>query len=324
MRKQMKTILRLVGVLLAISIIETAAAQDAEPLDRFLGAEPETFQTEAAALEALKVKLTAQDKPGLAKLLGLNLEEVGQTEDFDQRVEKLATAATERIALEEDGPDRRTVVLGREVWPFPFPIVRIDDAWTFDTMAGLEEAVIRRIGENELETISNLRAYIGAQEDYASEDRDGDGVLEFAQQIKSDAGKQNGLYWPAEEFGGEESPVASFIIEAKALGPSTEKTGYFGYRYKILKGQGNNIAGGRYDYVINGNMIAGFALVAWPADYGVSGVKTFLVSHHGSIYEKDLGETTAQVASKITRFDPDDSWSLLGESSDEEQEASAP
>jgi hypothetical protein len=314
----MRKILRLAALLVATGLLSLAPVVAQEKLDRFIGDEPETFKTDTEALEALKVRLTARDKAGLAKLLGLNLEEVGQTEDFEARVETLGKAATERISLEEDGPDRRKVILGGEVWPFPFPIVKAGDTWTFDTIAGLEEAVIRRIGENELETISNMRAYVGAQEEYAAEDRDGDGVSEFAQQVKSDAGKQNGLYWPAEEFG-EESPIASFIIEAKAIGPSTAKTGYFGYRYKILKGQGSNIAGGRYDYVINGNMLAGFALVAWPAEYGVTGVKTFLVSHHGSVYEKDLGESTVDVASKITRFDPDDSWSLLDAASDDDQ-----
>ena len=307
----MKNILRLAGLLLAAGLISISSAEAAEKFDRFIGDEPESFKTDAEAVDALKVRLTAGDKPGLAKLLGLNLDELKQTEDFDLRLDRLRKAATERVAVEQDGPDRRKVILGVLVWPFPFPIVRAGDVWAFDTVAGIEEALYRRIGENELETISNCEAYIAAQEEYASDDRDTDGVLEFAQQIKSDAGKQNGLYWPAEEFG-EESPVASFLIEAKAIGPSTERTGYFGYRYKILKGQGSNIAGGRYDYVINGNMIAGFALVAWPAEYGVSGVKTFLVSHHGSVYEKDLGENTADVAGKITRFDPDASWSLHG------------
>lgn len=308
----MNNMCRLAGLLLAAGILSVASAGAAEKLDRFIGAEPESFWTDAEAVAALKLRLTSGDKPGLAKLLGLNLEEVSQTEDFDLRLEKLRKAAMERVAVEEDGPDGRKVILGAEVWPFPFPIVRVGDSWAFDTVAGLEEAVFRRIGENELETISNCEGYIAAQQDYASEDRDGDGVLEFAQQIKSDAGKQNGLYWPAGEFG-EESPVASLIIEAKAIGPSNERTGYFGYRYKILKGQGPNIAGGQYSYVINGNMIAGFALVAWPAEYGVTGVKTFAVSHHGTVYETDLGSETARIASGIGRFNPGDNWSVVGQ-----------
>jgi hypothetical protein len=308
--KTMKNIPQFAGSLLAAGMLLLAPVAAAEKLDRFVGDAPEAFKTDAEAVAAFKLRLTAGDKPGLAKLLGLNLGEASQTEDFDLRLDNLRKAAMERVTVEEDGPDRRKVILGGQVWPFPFPIVRADDGWAFDTVAGLEEAIFRRIGQNELETISNCEAYVGAQHEYASEDRDGDGVLEFAQQTKSDRGKQNGLYWPAEEFG-EESPVGSFIIEAKAVGPSTARTGYFGYRYKILKGQGSNIAGGRYDYVINGNMIAGFALVAWPADYGVSGVKTFVVSHHDTVYEADLGSESAKIAGEMTRFNPGDDWSVV-------------
>jgi hypothetical protein len=284
----------------------------AEPLDRFKGEVPETFKTETELVDAFKARMSAGDQAGVARLLGLDLAEVQKSHEFDARFESLRQATQERVLVKEYGADERELVLGRLVWSFPFPIVRDGVAWKFDTSIGLEEISLRRIGENELETIYNCRAYLFAQAEYASEDRDGDGVFEFAQNLKSSEGTQDGLYWPEQEWE-EQSPLAPFIIEAKAVEASSGSTGYFGYLYRILRGQGSSIVGGNYDYVINGNMIAGTALVAWPAEYGVTGVKTFVVSHHGTIYEKDLGSETEQAAGQIVRFDLDDGWSVVSE-----------
>ena len=288
------------------ALIGSAQAQD---IDRFIGDEPQIFATDTEAVDTFKRLMSAGDKDGLSKLLGLNLEEVAKTEDFDERFEEIRKASLERVAVENAGEKERKLVLGNLVWPFPFPIVNADGKWMFDTHAGLDEVIYRRIGENELETISNCHAYVDAQLEYASADRDGDGVLEFAQQILSDENAQNGLYWSEEKWG-EPSPVASFVVELKALDPETRRIGYFGYKYKVLKGQGPGIAGGRYDYVINGNMIAGFALVAWPAEYGVTGVKTFVVNNYGVIYESDLGIETDAIATAMARFNPGKSWSI--------------
>ena len=176
--------------------------------------------------------------------------------------------------------DRRAVDIGEKLWPLPFPIVKGEDGkWAFDTYAGLEEIINRRVGENELQAIETTRAYVDAQEDYASEDRDGDGVEEFAQKLVSSEGMTDGLYWPTDEINGE-SPAGGAINQAE-LDDAAKGEGYFGYKYKILTGQGDRIAGGAYDYVINGNMIAGFGLIAWPAKYGETGVKTFTVNQHG-------------------------------------------
>ncbi|QIG51083.1 DUF2950 domain-containing protein [Nordella sp. HKS 07] len=298
----------LLSLLTAALLVGTASVSTVwaatKAIERFLGAEPESFKEASEAIDAFKAKMIAKDVPGLAHLIGLNEKEIGKSDDFDARLTQLQAATKERVGIEEPAPDRRVIVLGNLLWPFPFPLVKTDKGWQFDTPAGLEEILARRIGENELEAIANVRNYIEAQQEYASDDRDGDNVLEFAQKLISTEGTHDGLYWPSEN--GEESPAGPFVVEAKLKGAPDQ--GYFGYRYRILKSQGKNIAGGQYDYVINGNMIAGYALIAWPARYGETGIKTFVVNHQGTIYEKDLGPETAKLAEQITRFNPDKTW----------------
>ena len=186
-----------------------------------------------------------------------------------------------------------------------------DGKWSFDTYAGLEEIVNRRVGENELQAIDTARLYVEAQRDYAAEDRDADGVLEFAQKLISSEGTMDGLYWPIEQGDGT-SPLGPNLDDA-ALDKAMQGKGYFGYKYRILNEQGDNVAGGKYNYVINGNMIAGFGLIAYPANYPYSGVSTFVVNHAGIVYEKDLGDDTAAIAEKITSFDPDKTWEVVNE-----------
>ena len=300
-----RTTLKVLIASAAISLAVPSFA--AEPsLQRFVGAEPQTFEDPGEALDALKKDLDAKDVDALARILGLNAEAAKKSDDFDARLSELQRAAKERAELEDNSDGSKDVILGDLKWPFPFPLVKHDAGWQFDTLAGLQEVLARRIGENELEAIRTLRAYVAAQLLYAQDDHDGDGVLEFAQKLISDKGKQDGLYWPS--AGGPESPAGNFADPGKIEGAATSDHGYFGYRFRILKSQGNNIAGGKYDFVINGNMIAGFALIAWPAIYGETGVKTFVVSHHGTIYEKDLGAATDKLAKEIRSFNPDKTW----------------
>jgi hypothetical protein len=296
----------------AVLLLVSAAAPmpAAERYDRFIGAAAETFPDPSAAVDAFRSKLVAGDVEGVARILGLNAGETAKTEDFKTRFDGLSAAAKERVAVEEDGADKRTIILGRLVWPFPFPLVKKDNSWTFDTKAGLEEVVARRVGENETRAIETCRAYVEAQKAYATADWDDDGVMEYAQLVLSSRGQQDGLYWSSEEFD-EESPAGQYVVEVKLRTRTDPKQGYFGYRFRILRGQGSNVAGGRYDYVINGNMIAGFALIAWPVEYGLTGVKTFMISHHGAVYENDLGPNTAAAVDQIVRFNPDDSWTLV-------------
>ena len=209
--------------------------------------------------------------------------------------------------------DRQFIDIGDELWPLPFPVVKGDDGkWSFDTYAGLEEIINRRVGENELQAIETMRAYVEAQRDYAAEDRDGDGVLEYAQKLLSSEGKTDGLYWPTDDVNGV-SPAGDLVTDQAAVDKAKAGDGYFGYRFRILTGQGDNVAGGAYDYVINGNMIAGFALIAWPVKYAETGVHTFVVSHQGIVYQADLGADTEKLAAGIKRFNPDDDWEVTGD-----------
>jgi hypothetical protein len=207
--------------------------------------------------------------------------------------------------------------VGDDLWPFPIPIVKTNGGWYFDTAVGKEELLNRRIGTNELATIPVMRAYVDAQREYASEDRDGSEILKYAQRLVSSPGKHDGLYWPLEP-GGEESPLGPLVAYAQEEGynpeiraeEEVERGPYHGYHFKILTRQGKHARGGQYNYVINGNMIAGFALVAWPAEYGDSGIMTFIVNQQGRVYQKDLGPNTAKLARNMTEYDPDPTWRL--------------
>ena len=226
-------------------------------------------------------------------------------------VAEIREAAADRTIV-DDLPDRKLLRLGAKLWEFPFPIVRNESGkWAFDTYAGLEEIGNRRIGENELEAIKTMNEYVQAQREYAEVDRDGDGVLEYAQKLVSGEGLTDGLYWPADQGDGD-SPAGDFANE-EALDKARAGEGYFGYRFRILTGQGDRIAGGAYDYVINGNMIGGFALLAWPVTYEETGVTTFVVSHHGIVYQADLGPATGDIVPYIDRFDPGDDWQVAND-----------
>lgn len=285
----------------------------AEPeIGKYLGEAPQTFAEPSEAVDVLRKELAAKNVEGLAKLIGLNPQEIGKSDDFDERLTELQEAAGERLQVTEDGPDKRSIILGDLIWPFPFPLVKGEDGkWAFDTAAGLEEILDRRIGENELETIDTMTNYVIAQALYHDGDWDEDGVLEYAQTLRSSPGQMDGLYWSAEEHDGIESPVGPFIDEEKAVGAKDSSNGYFGYRYRVLTKQGDNVAGGAYDYVINGNMIAGFGLIATPARYGETGIMTFMISNQGAIYQKDLGEDSEALAAKIDSFNPDKDWNLV-------------
>ena len=216
--------------------------------------------------------------------------------------------------LERESDSKAILEVGTNGWPFPIPIVRTNGGWFFDTAAGREEVLDRRIGRNELEVLETMRAYVDAQREYASIYRDDSRVLKYAQKIVSSPGKTDGLYWPT-ELNNEESPLGPLLAEAQDEGyfrkkptAGTEPQPFHGYYFKILTKQGKHAAGGKYDYVINENMIGGFAMVAWPAEYGQSGIMTFIVNQGGVVYQKDLGPKTVRIARKMTAFDPDDSW----------------
>jgi hypothetical protein len=225
---------------------------------------------------------------------------------------RVVAAAKEVMQLREDDAKTRVMVIGKNAWPVPIPIVQSDKGWMFDTAAGIDEIIARRIGQNELEAIATLRAYVDAQVRYAGADRDGDDVLEYAQRFISTAGKKDGLYWQVASADEEVSPFGPFVAELPPYVLERQAgEPFMGYYYRVLTRQGENAPGGRYDYIINGNMIAGFAAVAVPAEYAETGVMTFVVSHQGRIYEKDLGDDTAIAAAAIQEYNPDGTWTLV-------------
>jgi len=282
-----------------------------------------TFPTPEAAVAALKQATSTENASALRAIFGpavadiQNPDRVQATNDFNT----FTAALSETNHLVAASKTTYILEVGTNDWPFPVPIVKKDGGWFFDTQAGKEEILNRRIGGNELEVLQVMRAYVDAQREYASKDRDGDQVLEYAQKLASSPGKMDGLYWPP-ELDGEISPLGPLVADAqeegyqlrkKARGASAENAGpqpFHGYYFRILTRQGKHAPGGKYDYIINGNMIGGFALVAWPADYEQSGIMTFIVNQQGRVYQQDLGEKTEKIASKMTSYDPDPKWQL--------------
>jgi hypothetical protein len=223
-------------------------------------------------------------------------------QDKDVRAE-FARSAHERLQIDPDptDPDLVTFSVGEQDWPFPVPVVRTDGKWRLDAISGRLEILARRVGRNELNTMELCRGYAEAQLEYASEDHEQGGILEYAQRIGSSPGKQDGLY--------SDAAPQNLVPEAFALATGAAKSEpYHGYYFRVLKSQGPAANGGALDYVVKGKMIGGFALVAWPAEYGVSGVQTLIINHEGVIYGRDLGINTAAVARQMTRFNPDSSW----------------
>lgn len=218
--------------------------------------------------------------------------------------------------LVKNSDRRMTLVVGTNAWPFPIPLVRTTQGWCFDTQAGREEILNRRIGRNELEVLEAMRMYVDAQREYASKGYGGHGALEYAQRIASSPGRTDGLYWPP-ELNGQMSPLGPFFADAQSEGyfkkePSSgeEPQPFHGYFFKILKAQGKHAPGGKKEYVTKGHMTEGFGLVGWPAQYGETGVMTFIVNQQGRIYQTDLGPDTTKIASKMSAYDPDSSWQL--------------
>lgn len=270
-----------------------------------------TFPTAQAAMDGLVSALAARDRAGVLAIFGDEYADfLTGGDEAAARVEwrGVYDLAKEATVLRPDGDGRYVAVLGRRAWPMPVPIVQEKGAWHFATAEGVEEVTNRRIGRNELAAMEFARRYVDAQRLYATADRDGDQVLEYAQKLRSTPGLKDGLYWEAPS-GDAASPLAPFAAErSEFLAGREEGDPYLGYYYRVLTRQGANAPGGAYDYVINGNMIAGFALVAWPADYGNSGIMTFMISHQGKLLEKDLGPDTEQIAAAMQAYDPDSTW----------------
>jgi hypothetical protein len=275
---------------------------------------PKAFASPEAAVAEFMAAVKAQDLKALRALFGPEGEELVVSEDAVEdrrRREAFLRLFEERHAIVPIGP-QMVLVVGAQEWPFPIPLVPQANRWVFDTLAGKEEILNRRVGENELSTVQTLLAVVDAQREYAMEDRDGDGLRKYAEKFWSDPGRRNGLYWPTPE-GEPPSPLGELAAEAQAEGYTRGGSAepprpYHGYHFRILTTQGAHAAGGAFNYLVNDKLVGGFAVLAYPAGYGRTGVMTFLVSHEGIVYQKNIGPQTPELARALTAFDPDPSW----------------
>jgi hypothetical protein len=273
----------------------------------------QTFATPEAAVAALMAALQADSDEALIAIYGEEYKTLVIQQD---RAASSATRAKIFAAMQtfhvlrDPSPDRRVLLIGAEAWPSPIPIVRTGERWRFASELGEDAIINRRVGANERSAIQVLRAYIDAQHAYAARDRDGDGVLQYARKLASAPGKQDGLYWAADAAKGEElSPFGPLIAEsAPYLEGHKAGDAYRGYHVRILTRQGKHAAGGAYDYRINGRMIAGFAMVAYPAEYGLGGVMSFIVNQNGKVFQKDLGKDSTAFGARMSAFDPGAGW----------------
>jgi hypothetical protein len=288
----------------------------------------QVFSSPEDAKNALINAAKTKDQTALGAMFGPEYVTLrsGDEVQENKELERFAAALDKSALVQKNGDARATLSIGEDNWPFPVPLVLQNGQWSFDTKAGMEELLNRRIGENELSAISTCRAYVLAQWEYFTEgDHDNDGVAEYAQHFFSAPGKRNGLYWDTAE-GDKPSPMGALVAAARAEGYSAgrrqntaaaqgtpQRHPYHGYYFRIVKAQGPHAPGGKYNYVINGNMIAGYALIAYPDKWGSSGVMTFIVNQQGRVYQKNLGPNTGKIAEASTQYDPDPSWKLVNE-----------
>ena len=293
---------------------QAAAPAAAKPAAAKPAAKQKSFASAQEAAAALASAVRAANKDELFAVVGPDAKSwILSGDDVADRADwkKFLDAYDQKNNLQATG-DKAVLEVGNDAWPFPAPIVKGKDGkWAFDAKAGREEVLNRRVGRNELDTIQALLAIVDAQREYAAADLDGNGFADYARKVRSSPGKKDGLYWP-DEAGKPQSPLGPLVAEAAAEGYGKDKSGkpqpYHGYHYKLLTSQGRNASGGAYDYVVGGKLLGGFAVLAYPASYGNSGIMTFVVNHEGVVYEKDLGAGTAAAAAAMTRFDPDKTW----------------
>jgi Protein of unknown function (DUF2950) len=296
--------------------------------DKIAAANQTTFDTPDAAMQALAAAVKADDKPALQKMFGSGADQLLSGDPVEDEADRASfSAALDRhMALEQQDDSTYRILVGNDEWPAPIPIVKRDDKWVFDTQAGLNEILDRRVGNNELSAIATSRAYVLAQWEYfVNAYGNNDGLASYAQKFVSTPGAQDGLYWDTPEDA-DPSPMGKLVAAAQAEGYNAENTAtkkkassseqhspYHGYYFKILTRQGASAPGGKYGYIINGNMIAGFALVAYPSTWGNSGVMTFIVNQQGRVYQKNLGADTDRIAGAMAEYNPDPTWKRVDE-----------
>jgi Protein of unknown function (DUF2950) len=275
------------------------------------------FDSPDLAVKALVAATKAGDRPTVDAIFGPDVKDLLSGDAKQDAIEFAAFAKSigRYSHLTRKSDDRYVLSIGAQNWPMPIPLVRKDGTWFFDTAAGKDEIINRRVGEDELMAIGVCRTYVQAQREFAAEDRDGSGVLKYAQRIRSSNGLKDGLYWPA-TADDDQSPLGPLVAEVHAEGyggktADGQTQPFHGYLFRILTAQGSAAPGGSFSYVINGNMIAGYALVAYPVHWGESGIMTFMVNQWGKVYERNLGENSADIAMAMTDFNPDTYWSAV-------------
>jgi hypothetical protein len=322
--------LRLCGPLLAALLIVAPLALPAQAEDKPAApaapaaaapdpkaVPPKMFASKEAALEALRAALAANDDAAIVALVGgahADLVQSGKDPSVAKERARLAALIQEKSAWEEI-PDGAVAVLGFKAWPMPVPLGVKDGQWFWDGEAGRDEVLARRIGAHELAVIDALRQVVEAQEAYKAADRDGDGVLEYAQRFVSTKGTRDGLWWPDAEDGSTEdrAPLGALLEEYVEYATPGERPGVWqGYRFRLLKGQGPCTPGGRMGYMQGENLVGGWAVIAYPDEYRNTGVKSFIISHRGRLFERDLGPDGEKVAKALTEFNPDSTWTRLG------------
>jgi hypothetical protein len=275
------------------------------------------FSSPQDAVKALNEAVNAKDNTALDQIFGTSGKDLRSGDEVQDAIEfaEFAKYLAEKSDIMKENDSKVILHIGNENWPFPVPIVKFNDKWFFDIEAGKEEILNRRIGENELTAILVCRAYVKAQREYVLKDWDGDGIFAYAQKLRSDHGKRNGLFWRSAP-GKEMSPLGELVARAWHEGykknrkafKEDEPSPFHGYYFKILTAQGKNVPGGGYNYIANGNMVGGFAMVAFPSNWGKSGVMTFAVNQQGKVYEKNLGQDTEEIAQKMKLYNPDKTW----------------
>jgi hypothetical protein len=301
-------LLPLLAVLVILAVVAPSSASAAK-------VKQTSFASPDKAVQGLIAAVKADDLRKMVAILGPGSKELVESGDAvaDSNGRKMFVKLYgEKNSLQYLGARKVVLIIGNRDYPYPIPVVKKGKVWVFNTKAGKEEIFNRRIGRNELNAIEVARAFVVAQREYATKDRDGNEVLEFAQRFRSTQGTRDGLYWNVKE-GEQESPFGPLTAHAAQDGYGESSSTdlpepYHGYIFKILKAQGENAEGGAFDYVVNGKMILGFALVAYPAQYGSSGIMTFIVNQSGVVYQKDLGKNTDTVAAAMKLYDPDKSW----------------
>jgi hypothetical protein len=298
------------SAVLLVIVLASASVQEAFGAS---AAKQQTFASPEEAVRALVDAAKSNDTKKILNILGPEakslIESGDQVSDRATR-ERFVASYEETNKLVKAGDSKMVLQTGKDDWPFPVPLVKENDRWRFDTSAGKEEIINRRIGRNELDVIQVSLAIVDAEREYYQRDPDGDSLLQYAQKFISTKGKRDGLYWETKP---DEQPSPLGPLVARARGEGYKGVGgkpipYHGYYYKLLTGQGKDAPGGAYDYLVRGKMMGGFGMVAYPAQYGSSGIMTFIVNHDGVVYQKDLGPKTASVAQSMAKFNPDKTW----------------